>query len=128
MDDQVKKRRELTAFSIGQNPVSITITRTEKVPADGGFNEQISTKGPFTVRLYQQTVSRSTQDISVPAGSKKVDKGWGMLADYLADVKAGTDIIDEFDAIGGHFKIVNVNPQIVNNQAVGYQCDLERVI
>lgn len=123
----INQRRQHTAWNIQQNPTQIVINRTEKIRSGGGFEEVKSIKGPFTVRIFQQGL-RTPQDISTLAGSKKVDKGWGMLADWQADLKAGPNVIDEFDTNDGHFRIINIYPQIVYGQVAGYQCDLEKVI
>jgi hypothetical protein len=122
----INQRRQHTEWSIQQNPVQIFINRTEKIKSGGGFTEVKSSKGPFTVRLFQQGL-KTPQDVSTLAGTKKVDKGWGMIADFRADLKSGTNVIDEFDTKDGHFRIINIYPQTVFDQTVGYQCDLEKV-
>jgi hypothetical protein len=66
--------------------------------------------------------------VSTLAGTKQVDKGWGLLADYQADLRAGTNVKDEFDVLGlGHFVVIAIYPQVVQGQLVGYQADLEKV-
>lgn len=113
--------------SIMENPVQITVRRTEKVDMGGYFDEVTGQHGPFTVRIFQQR-SGIPQDISTLAGTKQVDKSWGLLADYNADIQAGPSVKDEFDVPGlGHFLVVAVYPQKVQGQIVGYQADLERV-
>lgn len=120
-------RRQLVLWNIQQNPTEITIQRTEKIEQDGGLKEVSSTIGPLTVRIFPQG-SRIPQEISTLAGTKQVDKGWGMLADYQAGIKAGPNVVDEFDVPGlGHFRVVAVYPQMVQGQVVGYQADLEKV-
>ena len=125
--DIVTSRCNDILWNINQNPVSIFITRTEKTRSGGGFTETKSSIGPFTVRIYQQK-SSSQQEVSSMAGTKQKNPNWGMLADYQSDIKAGTNVTDEFDALGGHFKVTTVNPQYCNNQIIGYQCDLEQVM
>ncbi|GAW27986.1 hypothetical protein [Carboxydocella sp. ULO1] len=125
--DLVSLRRQHISWAIQQNPVTITIQRTEKVDMGGYFDEVQSEYGPFTVRIFHRG-SWVPQEVSTLAGTKQVDKGWGMLADYQANLKAGPNVVDEFDAPGlGHFRILAVYPQIVQGQVVGYQADLEKV-
>ena len=113
--------------SIAENPTEITVWRTEKVDMGGYFDEVTSARGPFTVRIFQQR-SGIPQDIRTLAGTKQVDKSWGLLADYNANLRAGPNVKDEFDVPGlGHFLVVAVYPQKVQGQIVGYQADLERV-
>ncbi|AYO30808.1 hypothetical protein D2962_09470 [Biomaibacter acetigenes] len=124
--DLISLRRQHVAWAIQQNPVTITIQRTEKVDMGGYFNEVKSTKGPFAVRIFTEG-NRVPLDVSTLAGTKQIDKGWGLLADYNADIKAGPNVLDEFDTPVGHFIIKAVYPQYVQGQLVGYQADLEKV-
>jgi len=125
--DLVSLRRQNILWAIQQNPTEITIQRTEKVDMGGYFDEQTSTLNPFTVRIFQRG-SRIPQEVSTLAGTKQVDKGWGMLADYQTDIKAGPNVLDEFDVPDlGHFQVVAVYPQVVQGEIVGYQADLEKV-
>lgn len=121
-------RRKHVQWNIEQNPTTITIHRTEKANIDGHFNENDYSVGPFTVRIFTQG-NRMPQEVSTMAGTKQIDKGWGMLADYLSDIKAGPNVKDEFNVTGmGSFLIKAVYPQMVKGQVVGYQADLEKVI
>ncbi len=125
--DIVALRRRHTSWSIQQNPVTITIQRTEKVDAGGYFDEVISSHGPFVVRIFQQR-SSIPQDVATLAGTKQTDKAWSLLADYQADIQAGPNLKDEFDVVGlGHFLVVVVHPQTIQGELVGYQVDLEKV-
>ena len=125
--DLVTLRRQHVAWAIQQNPASITIRRTEKVDMGGYFDEVVSQHGPFTVRIFQQR-SGIPQEISTLAGTKQTDRGWSLLAGPEAEIKAGANILDEFEAAGlGNFQVLAVYPQIVQGQIVGYQADLEKV-
>jgi len=69
------------------------------------------------------------QDVSNLAGTKQLDKSWGMLAGYTASLMAGPNVKDEFDVAGiGHFVIKGVIPQMVGGQVAGYQADIEKVL
>ena len=125
--DVLTERRKHVALNISHNPVAITIKRTVKVASGGGFAETVTTHGPYTVRIFQQK-SSTPQYVSTLAGIKQVDKSWGMLADYTADIKAEPTIKDEFSAPGlGHFIVKGVYPQSIAGQIAGFQADLEKV-
>ena len=125
--DLVALRRQHTAWAIRQNPAEIIIQRTEKIEAGGGFEEKESEVGPFTVRIYQYG-TWIPQEVSTLAGTKQVDKTWGMLADWLGDVKAGPNVLDKFEVPGiGNFQVLEVYPQVVKGELVGYQVALEKV-
>jgi len=125
--DMVALRRKHTGWVIQQNPTTITINRTEKIDKGGYFEETKTEVGPFVVRLYQQG-SGVPQEVSTLAGTKQVDGAWGMLADWQADIKAGPNVLDEFDVPGvGRFQTLEVYPQVVKGELVGYQVALEKV-
>jgi hypothetical protein len=123
----VALRRQHITWAIQQNPVEIIIQRTEKIEAGGGFEEKESEVGPFTVRIYQQG-TLIPQEVSTLAGTKQVDRTWGMLMDHEADVKAGPNVLDEFEVAGiGKFQVLEVYPQVIKGELVGYQAVLEKV-
>lgn len=125
--DLVSLRRQHVKWAIQQNPTTITIRRTEKIDMGGYFEEVESEVGPFTVRIYQYG-TWVPQEISTLAGTKQVDRTWGMLADHEADVKAGSNVLDEFEVPGlGKFQVLDVYPQVVKGELVGYQVTLEKV-
>ena len=125
--DLVALRRQHTKWAIEQNPTTITIKRTEKIDMGGYFEEVESEVGPFVVRIYQYG-SWVPREISTLAGTKQVDKTWGMLMDHEADVKAGSNVLDEFEVLGiGKFQVLEVYPQKVKGKIVGYQVALEKV-
>ncbi|SFH21288.1 hypothetical protein SAMN05660649_04268 [Desulfotomaculum arcticum] len=124
--DLVTTRRNNIIWSINQNPVTIIINRTEKLETEGHFTDVSSQIGPLNVRIFQ--VGDSTKTVSHLVGNKDIADGWGLLADWQADLRQGSNITDEFTIIGiGTFNIVSVQPQIVQGQVVGYQAALELV-
>lgn len=126
MKNLVEFRRKHTKWNIEQNPVEITIHRTEKRKG-GGYIEEVETDvGPFSVRIFVSS-SSSPQSVVTLAGEKQVDRYFGLLADFEADIQAGTNVKDEFEAMGMKFLVKSVYPQIINGQIVGYQGELERV-
>ena len=125
--DFVALRRQHAKWAIQQNPTTITIHRTEKIDMGGYFEEVESEVGPFVVRIYQYG-TLVPQEVSTLAGTKQVDRTWGMLMDYEADVKAGSNVLDEFEVPGiGKFQVLEVYPQVVKGELVGYQVALEKV-
>jgi len=125
--DLVTLRRQHTKWAIQQNPTTITIHRTEKIDMGGYFEEVESEVGPFVVRIYQYGTS-VPQEVNTLAGTKQVDRTWGMLMDHEADVKAGPNVTDEFEVPGmGRFQVLAVYPQVVKSELVGYQVALEKV-
>lgn len=124
--DLVTLRRNNTIWNIQQNPMAITIKRTEKTESGGGFEEVKSEVGPFNVRIFNRG-SWTPREVSTLAGTKQTDVTWGILTDYLADIRAGSAVLDELECSLGHFQVVGVYPQIINGQIVGYQADLEKV-
>jgi len=125
--DLVALRRQHAKWAIQQNPTTITIHRIEKIDAGGYFEEIESEVGPFTVRIYQYG-TWVPQEVSTLAGTKQVDRTWGMLMDHEADVKVGSNVLDEFEVPAlGKFQVLEVYPQVVKGELVGYQAVLEKV-
>lgn len=126
MSKLVELRRKHTKWSIEQNPTEILIKRTEKVRKGGYIDETESDVGPFVVRIFSSN-SNYPQSVTTLAGEKQIDRHFGLLADYETDIRAGTDVKDEFEAYGMKFVVKAVYPQRIANEVVGYQCELERV-
>jgi len=125
--DLVILRRQHTKWAIQQNPTTITIHRTEKIDMGGYFEEVKSEVGPFVVRIYQYG-TWAPQEVNTLAGTKQVDRTWGMLMDHEANVKAGPNVLDEFEVAGiGKFQVLEVYPQVVKDELVGCQVALEKV-
>lgn len=119
-------RRKHTQWSIRQNPLEIMIKRTERINMGGYMDEVESVTGPFVVRIFS-TSGGSMQEISTLAGTKQVDRYFGLLADFAADIRAGTLVTDEFEAMGMIFQVKSIYPQKIAGEVVGYQGELERV-
>jgi len=120
-------RRKMLAFSIQQNPTTITINHTEKVRQGGGFTENKTTLDPITVRIFQQR-DTDIKVVSDTAGIKEKMTDFGLLADHTADIRDGPNTRDEFDIDGlGRFVVASVTTMLQGGEVVGYQVDLERV-
>ncbi len=125
--DLAALRRQHTKWAIEQNPVEIIIQRTEKMDKGGYFEEIESKHGPYTVRIFQRGMQIPIE-ISTLGGAKQTDRGWGLLAGHEVEIKAGANVLDEFEVDGlGKFQVLAVYPQIIQGQVVGYQADLEKV-
>jgi hypothetical protein len=122
----IDMRRKHTKWSIQQNPSTIMIHRIEKKKMKGYIEEVENDVGPFVVRIFVSK-SSSSQTVTTLAGDKQVDRYFGLLADHKADIQAGTNVKDEFEANGMKFLVKGVYPQTIKNEIVGYQCEIERV-
>ena len=101
-----EQRKKDVAFTISQNPVEITIERTEKTASGGGRKIEKSTLGPFTVRIFQQGGKQITVNTSAStAGTRQDAPMWAFLADENADIKCTSTITDEFEAFGQRFRV-----------------------
>ncbi|ACV64904.1 hypothetical protein Dtox_4237 [Desulfofarcimen acetoxidans DSM 771] len=126
--DLVTVRRKNTIWSINQNPVTIIINRTEKVEANGYFNDIPSQVGSLVVRIFQVNGNGNRIESHL-VGTKELVHDWALLADWQADLRAGSHVRDEFEVPDmGFFVIKSVYPQRVQGQVVGYQAELEMVI
>ncbi len=113
---------------IAENPVQVTISRTERVEQNGAFAEVKSQHGPYIVRLFQNLSQRSAREVTVTPGTKQTDARWGLAADESADLRAGPEVTDEFEVDGGgSFRITAVYPLMLAGSVYGYQAELERV-
>jgi hypothetical protein len=128
MTTSLQTLRTTRVRGIEQNPVTVTIQRTEKLQQDGAWKKVDSTVGPLTVRIYSAGRGRrSVQSVDVPA-VRQVDEAWGLHADWQADLRAGPNVTDEFDAPGhGRFRIKTVRPDTTSGQVYGYTAVLEKV-
>lgn len=124
--DNITHRRQQIQWNIRQNPTVITINRTEKIKTEGHFAENKSLVGPFTVRIFKQK-SQAPKIQSELAGTMQNDNSWGLLADYQADIRSGSMVLDEFDCPLGHYQVGGVTPQILKGVIMGYQADLIRL-
>ncbi|MEK5068102.1 hypothetical protein [Sporosarcina sp. FSL K6-1508] len=126
MMNLVEMRRQHTRWSIDQNPAEIIVKRTEKKKAEGHIAVVETDEGPFVVRVFVSS-SNTSQKVTTLAGEKQVDRYFGLLADHEADIRAGTNVKDEFEAMGMKFLVKAIYPQTIHGQVTGYQGELERV-
>jgi len=120
-------RSEHIKRTIDENPVSVTITRTTKVKDKGGFRQEQSTLGPYTVRVHQGSggVAKTFDKVG---GRKHEDAAWGLLAGPEADIRADELTLDTFEAPSiGKFEVTSVTPQVVKGTLCGLQAELKKV-
>lgn len=109
------------------NPTSITITRTTKSDLDGGYAQTVTSVGPITVRLYQET-NQAGQAIQDDSGRRLDEVRWGLIAEAGTDIRAEPLVRDEFTVPGlGRFRIEHVYPMRVAGQAFGVHAALTRI-
>jgi len=113
------------AWAIEQNPVDVTIYRTQRVLSEGHYTETTMEVGTYRGRIF-------LNERNVPV--KLIDEGgralrsvtWSMLCDAFVDVKAGANVVDVVDVpMLGKLKVVNVIPLSVQGEVVGYQVQLQ---
>lgn len=126
MGTAVKARREAIQHNIALNPAAIVVTRTELVRSGGGYEESETQLPSQTVRIYQRG-GGGNQDVESGAGTKQTDARWGLLGDDTLDLQAGSDVTDRFTHNGHPFEVIDVIPQTVEGEVVGYQADLREV-
>lgn len=113
----VEQRKKDVAFTIAENPTEITIEREEYIPTGGGRKKVKSTAGPFRVRIFTQGGKQmAVKVVSGTAGAKHDDDTWAFLADSEADIRAGTNVIDEFTIDGIRFRVTMAIPRYWQGQ------------
>ncbi|MCD9025753.1 hypothetical protein [Cohnella silvisoli] len=121
-----ERRKAHIRWTIAQNPVTITIHRTGKQRAGGGFQNVKTDLGPFIVRIFVDGSQTITESETI--GTRQISKVYSLLADSGTDIQASPDIDDQFTVADyGTFVVKGVTPQIVKGIVCGYQVDLERV-
>ncbi|PRR85968.1 hypothetical protein [Clostridium luticellarii] len=123
-----ERRKKDIKWSIDQNPIEISFTKTIKKLVNGHL-EEIKDDVTLTVRIFPQKTYDSSINVSTSTiGTSYQNTAYGMLADSEADLSIDSKSSIEFDCSYGHMKIKNVYPQIVNGEICGYDCGLEKVM
>ena len=82
-----EQRKADVAFTIAENPVEITIERTEKQPKSGGRKIQKSTLPPVTIRIFHQAGKQIIANtLTTTAGIRQEDRTYGFIAAADADI------------------------------------------
>lgn len=122
----VQALREGHQRLIAENPVTITVLRTRKVPQDGGFDQVESTGGPYTCRIVLQSTGVPNR-VEHLAGIMELDRRWMLLAPHDADLQAGPHVEDRFTVNGETWRIKAVYRRTVHGEVASQECELERV-
>lgn len=110
-----EERIKDVAMTIKENPTSIIIERTTKIPKGGGRSIEHTVLGPFIVRIFNQKGKTIQEVISnAVAGVKHTDTTYAFLADANADIKCSPSVMDEFTANGQKFRVTAVIPRYMN--------------
>ena len=109
MNSFAQQRKADVAFSIAENPVEITIERTEKRPKGGGREIVNSTAGPFVIRIFaQKGKSIGVTVLATTPGIRQEDRTYAFLAEADADIQCSPGVQDEFMAYGMRFRVTDV--------------------
>lgn len=122
MDTLIEVRRQATVKAININPFNITLKRKKQVSdgAGGVKQEKPEQLESQTMRLYM--VGGHIRDKSGEAGVVNT-KGWGLLAEWNADVKEG----DTFELGDQKFRVLDINPVRVRGSVVSLQIEIEEL-
>jgi hypothetical protein len=120
-----ERRKQDIINAIEESPTEITIRLSTRKIVEGAWSIDDISK-TLNVRIFQQRNSE-VSSISDTKGTADTSKKYGMLADYMADLKDASNEKIEFDSPYGRMEIVAVYPQIVKGEICGYQCELKRV-
>jgi hypothetical protein len=125
--EMVLLKRRLAIEAIQRNPITITITRTKSIRAGGGHSIDVTTHGPYTVRLFNRH-NMIPDEIAGLAGKKSVDQSWAILADSRADLQHDNDTVDTFTVDGiGNFQITKVVAHRQDGLVTSINADCDKV-
>ena len=128
MSDFAEQRKMDVAFSIAENPVEVTIDRTEKRPKGGGREIVKTTVGPFTIRIFaQKGKSIGVVTLATTPGIRQEDRTYAFLAAADADIQCSPAVQDEFTADGMRFRVTTVMRRYWNGELTNIDGTLEEV-
>ncbi len=123
-----QQRKIDVAFTVGENPVEITIERTEKKPKGGGREIVKSMAGPFTIRIFaQKGKSMGVTTLVTTPGIRQEDRSYAFLAEATADIRCSPDVTDEFAAYGRRFRVTDVVQRYWQGELTSIDGTLEEV-
>lgn len=128
MNDFAQQRKADVAFSINENPVEITIERTEKKPKGGGREIVKSTVGPFVIRIFNQKgKDLGLVTLTQTAGIRQENRTYAFLADAETDIRCSPECADEFTAYGKRYRVTNVVERYWQGELTSKDGTLEEV-
>jgi len=119
--------RKATEQNIAENPVTVVIRRKVYVQnASGGRTEQTRALPPFQGRLV--TTKQLPRVYQPEAGMHQAVSGWALIAPHDADLRWGSDVVDEFKLVDGRsYRVVRVIPRGYNGEIYAVHALLEEV-
>lgn len=109
-------------LAIRENPVPIAIEREERVSdGAGGYRTAKRTLPPFQGRLVQPRERPSDTQEPVARRASR----WLLLAPADADLQAGADPSDRFEAMGKRFVVREIRPLTFRGVVCGYEAECE---
>jgi hypothetical protein len=123
---------------IDENPIEVTITRTQKVREAGGFRDVVTTVGTIRGRLYQEATGRQGSEVGTStAGKIGEDARWGLLcpatmtapggAEIPTELRFGPNVQDTFATPLGSFEVTAVYPRQDRGEVWGWQASVQRI-
>jgi len=114
--------------AISEDPVEVSIQRVSLVDdGAGGRLKEESAPAPFIGRIYtgqgRGTLPRVL--LTEAAGARLATLG--LLAPWDADVQAGSDVEDAFEAAGRRYRVRQVTPRLWRGEVYALHCVLEEV-
>lgn len=114
--------RKAVDRTIRENPVTVTIEREERVSdGAGGYRVVRRTLPPFQGRLMRPR--RPPEDVQEPVAGRRVR--WVLLAPHDADIRAGPDPTDRFEALGRRLVVRDVRPLAIMGYVYGHEAVCE---
>lgn len=118
----VSALRKAVDMAIRENPVPIAIEREERVSdGAGGYRTVRRTLPAFQARLVQPRERPSDTQEPVARRASR----WLLLAPADADLRAGADPSDRFEALGKRFVVREVRPLTFRGVVYGYEAECE---
>lgn len=117
--------RDATARAIAENPIVVAVHRVEYADDGAGGRVKLESDLPaFTGRLlpsWFRGLSRQNE-----AGTVQLAP-WVLLAPWNADLQAGSNVQDTFEAGGKRYRIVRVIPRAWQGQVYALHAELEEI-
>lgn len=109
------------------NPSIITIKRERKIEKDGGLEIIREEIGNIRVRIFLEGEHVVPSLIRGLAGEKDIERKWGLIAEWNADIQASPYVQDRFSCELGDFEVVQVSEMIFGGECWGKYVELRRI-
>lgn len=120
--------RAANTQAISEDPVEVAIHRVAFVDdGAGGRLKEEATPAPFVGRVYTgQGRGGAPRILLAEAGGTRLAP-LGLLAPWDADVRAGSNVEDTFEAAGRRYRVRQVIPRLWRGETYALHCVLEEV-